>query len=78
MVWTMGVGIQIKVDIPLLDKRPYGSPCLVIIQDDTQLVRILYPGTQEDLFSLGCPFPTDLHKVSFLTNIPLKAIYPIV
>lgn len=57
---------------------PYGKPCLVILPDDHQLVRILYPGDQEHLFCLGFPYPTPLNKHLFLVNIPLKSIYPIV
>ncbi len=62
----------------LTEKLPYGTPCLVIMQDDTKLARILYPGTQEGLFILGCPTSPDLKKVNFIVNVPLKEIYQIV
>ena len=66
-----------KVNLPI-DKHHYGNPYLVILQDNTQLIRILYPGPQEDLFNLCCLPLADLKKTPFLVNVSIKEIYQIV
>jgi transcriptional regulator with XRE-family HTH domain len=67
----------IKVDVPVKQVH-YGQPCIVNLQDGQQLTRILYPGTQDNLFNLGYPYPADLNKHPFIINVPLTAIYRIV
>lgn len=54
------------------------EPCIVVLKDGTQLIRILHPGKKKDLFNLNCLNPTDPSKNPFYVDVDLKEIYQIV
>jgi transcriptional regulator with XRE-family HTH domain len=61
-----------------LKPSDYGRPYVIVLPDDTKLVRSLYPGQQKGLFNLVSLNLTDHLDHPLHTNVTLKDIYEIV
>jgi hypothetical protein len=67
----------IKISFPL-KKTYYNKPCIVRLVDGKEMVRIVYPGTEENLFTLGTFIPHFASEDALLVNVAVNDIYQIV
>ncbi len=61
-----------------LQNADFGKPFIVILADDTKLVRSLYRGSNDSSFSLGCFDILNQSEDPTLSEVTVKAIYKIV
>ncbi len=61
-----------------LKDEDFGKPYIVVLSDDTKLVRSLYQGSKDFTFCLGCLDLLNQTKNPVLAEITPKAIYKIV
>ncbi len=61
-----------------LKDEDFGKPYIIVLDDDTKLVRSLYQGSKNSTFSLGCLDLLNQSKNPVLGEVSPKAIYRIV
>lgn len=67
----------IKIPLPVTPSL-YKEPCIIVLEDGTKLIRIIYPGSKKNLLNLNCLNPSDPSKHPFYIDANLKGIYQIV